>query len=146
MKKIVLECHSTDEFDDLIGNAVVHIDEALAGKILLRAETLRALKAADEEASCIEFAVGHVYFYEGGDEFEEVLAESDVVLIDDDTAPGDAFAPGEDVSTECDTLVVNEDDVWWSCYPKHGDAQVQTSRVTLKQIAEWFPPTTAPSL
>ncbi len=132
--KLILECHSADVGQ--IAHAVIQLDDAAVAKILARGETFRALHAADSEATSVEFSVGSCRFYLHDDNCAEALdeaGESHVFVGDDFEADGGEDDDGE--RTECDTLVVTENDVWWTCLPKHGDIIVETEPVSFAELA-----------
>lgn len=41
--------------------------------------------------------------------------------------------PGEPLRTECDQLVVGNDEFWWKCYLKHTDIVLHTERTSIKE-------------
>lgn len=53
-----------------------------------------------------------------------------------DPAPEDLEASEEPCRTECDQLIVRCGEVCWMAYPKHGDVQLTTEALPLKDILE----------
>jgi hypothetical protein len=96
------------------GSFVVDIRPEYAFTLAKRVSLLKSVEAKDPDAY-------ELYFWDGsGDYF--------------DPSPEDLDGSEEPCRTECNQLVVRTGAVCWMAYPKHGDVQLTTEEIPLKEI------------
>jgi hypothetical protein len=131
--KLVLDCTSSDGDANDIRFAVVPMNVDDAKAILRRRDVFLRVHAEDPSATGIEFQAT-VSFYEKNDVCDEALetARESVALLQESDAIEATLH--EYANTDCDTIVVMRDQVWWSCLPPGEGATVTTVPVDYEFI------------
>ena len=107
---------------------VIEIDPALAELILKRMRQCRDIKALDQDLFQLR------YWDYNGDFFDVDPDAADDPDGSEDLGPDWGAPTGEALSTECNTMIISEDDVFWRAYPKHCDIQYETTLITQAQL------------
>jgi hypothetical protein len=134
--KLLINTYSANEHGEGCEYAFVDLDESLSALILKRAD---AFDAAHKEDPALQ----EIHYYGSEAVFVNCLPE-----VLEDTAnrepwQNDAFievnAFSEDLEnvvarTECAHMVITDQDVYWTCYPKHSDWQVETRPIPFETV------------
>lgn len=134
--KLLLNTHSTNDHCEGCEYAFVDLDESLAGLILKRAG---AFDAAQEEDPSLQ----EIHYYGCEARFVDGLPDESEDSANREPWPSEAFtevnAFPRDLEnlaarTECDHMVITGQDVYWTCYPKHCDWQVETKPIPFETV------------
>lgn len=112
--------------------AFVELTKELAQTILKRAKAFKKAKEADD---CLV----EMYFWDSSPQYYEYSKLDEKLhdkLIDDEwMAAEETFKADDDAqSTECDSMVILDNYVYWTMYPKHTDVRITTGSVPLAEI------------
>jgi hypothetical protein len=128
------------EGDDEFNFAYVDLDEGFV-KSLLHKMTRAAEFKRREGASFFAIQTwdcSATYCSNPPDGFEALFGETWVERFKEDewALQPETFViqKYEEQRTEMNVLCVSPDDLWWEAVPKHGDSQLNTSRVTVKML------------
>jgi hypothetical protein len=126
--KLLLNTHTANEHGEGCEYAFVDLDNSLAALILKRAEAFDAAHKEDPSLIEVHYDGSEAVFVDG---LPEKFDESVSLQPWQNEAFTEIGAFAEDfenvvVRTECDQMVITSQDVYWTCYPKHSDWQVET--------------------
>jgi len=130
--RIIIRATSSNEnFNGGIDYAIVDITPELIRKIQSRQEMAKAAKQADGDFSRMTF-----YDYAA----RYVSASHGIDLPSDENVgvlPGGTVID-EDAHqrTDCDRMCVADDEVFWTCYPKHDNTAIETASLSVGEILE----------
>ena len=126
---LVLACRATKEWADTdVRYAVIDLTEERIAKLRARKATFDRLRKKDEDLTSLEFSDPTHFFDYDNEACEEALPDENLRFLGDDFDPGEEYA-----DTECDTMVINAQDVWWTCYDA-GDVHIQTEPVPYEDL------------
>ena len=113
--------------------AFLDLDKALAKLILSRMVNFEALLKVEPALATMEYHGAEAIFLDGlGNEDLDALFDNgqDFVEVDEAKVTAENF---EDLTarTECDCMVVCHQEVYWNCYQKHCDWQVETRPIPI---------------
>lgn len=118
--------------------AVVTVSPGLAQGLLDLMGQVRTLKLLQKPVYQVEaFDYTAQWYDDDVGELSEVIGKVAVLLLQRGVSAVLRKVPeGEPVRTECDTVMVREDAVAWSCYRKHGDLLFTTGSVGRAELEE----------
>ena len=136
--KLILHCSSSNEnYSDGCDYALVDLNAELARLALRRIEMLNDVKRKDDQAHELHFWDYAPDWFSpypqdnGVDGQTEEDREKLEALVDDVESGGFKIIPDDTVipdafhaRTECNFMGVQDDDIGWSCYPKHSDITI----------------------
>ena len=132
--KLLINCHSHADYDGF-DYAFQVITPELAALILKRRDLFNRIRLEDPSLAYMEYGDGGPMYIanipEAVDAEEPPFGESFRILAaDTPVEPFDAIAQ----RSECDRMVLTPQDVYWACYPKHGDVEVETHPIDYATI------------
>jgi hypothetical protein len=124
--KLLLNTHVSNDYDGC-GYAFVDLTPEFARAILQRFGIFQYGRLTDPNIASVEFDDTEAMFCDG---LPETLAE----LLDDGSDYKETTAEDSDFEnyvayTVCDRMVICNDSFYWTCYPKHSDASVETAPI-----------------
>jgi len=129
--KLLLNTHSTNENAEGCEYAFLDLDKALAKLILSRMVNFEALLNVEPALATMEYHGAEAIFLDGlGNEDLDALFDNGPNFVEAENITAENF---EDLTarTECDRMVVCRQEVYWNCYPKHCDWQVETRPIPI---------------
>jgi hypothetical protein len=144
MALFILKTTAANEFygegPDAIDCALANIDEARASKLISMRTKFAETKAAFPDLVSLTFADAGTSFHKMmhlPDAFEDVCVSIEVEGEDGGVVPEDVAKHLERVTparTEVDRLVLFEDGVYWTCFEKNGDVEIETAMIAWAAI------------
>lgn len=144
--RLLLKCRSNSEYENDIGAyAIVDFTDDLLKLVAKRRKAFIAAKEQDKELVEMYFWDSSPDYYpigsmekkqEAGESFDDLLAqdEGDGEFIEIDAAfevEPDEAAPSR---MECFQMVIDENEVFWTAVPKHGNDYCNTVPVTYEKL------------
>lgn len=129
--KLLLNTHSTNEYSEGCEYAFLDLDVALATLILERFERFETALTADSNLTEMAYYGAEAIFLDGlGNEDLDALFDNGPDFVETENITAENF---EDLAapTECDRMVICRQEVYWNCYPKHCDWQVETRPIPI---------------
>lgn len=106
--------------------AYVEIDEEFLAQIAKRKEAWELVRETDSSLYCLRYWCGDVDFFEGADD----VCSSESMRHDDFEEPAEERI----LRIDCLQMVVTQDGIYWTCYPKHGDYRLETARIDWEEL------------
>jgi hypothetical protein len=133
--KLLLNTHAIhEEFAESCEYAFLDLDKALAELILSRMASFEAMLDRDSALAGMEYHGAEAVFLDGlGNEDLDALFDNGPDFVETEGITAENF---EDLAarTECDRMVVCRQEVYWNCYPKHCDWQVETRPIPIDTV------------
>ncbi len=122
--KLLLNTHSTNEYSKGCEYAIVDLTTSLAKTIMGRFFVFARVQGEEPAVVSMDYYDGGATFLCGLPEgLEDTLASGDNY---EEVAVSDKEIQSISERTECDRMVVLSQEVYWTCYPKNCDWQVET--------------------
>lgn len=156
MKRFLMLVSSSDGYDYECEYAYVAIDDELSKKILARRELFQMVSSKDEDFYEMRHWSHVCWFLHSnagetieeylGEELMAVLQEDRIIELDDedeefsktlidDEDEDDSFV----TRTDCDMLVISQNDFRWTAQPKYGSGVYDTEGISYEVLLEKGP-------
>jgi hypothetical protein len=120
--------------------AVIDIDEAAVHQAIGRIDLVRETKSKDGHLYGMSFWNYAPAYIEESDQLDMLMGDSDWMTVTKEQleAHGIAFDPQGRVDTEyrteTDRQLAFEDEIQWRAYPKYGDGEFTTARISRDEL------------
>jgi hypothetical protein len=136
---LLFNTYTSNEFADGCGYGFLDLTPELSALILKRAQHFKELRASDASVAEIDYHDCSCVFLDSlppGDDGDPVELTSEeweeTALAVDDL---EVYA----ARTECNRMVITDQEVYWTCHPKHCDWFAETRAISYEDVRRALP-------